>query len=83
MAAIGDVQYRHGHCAASREAFQMALKCGGSPDNPFLRLRLGRCLFELGNRQEAAHWLAGVYLLEGRKLFADEDPKYLEFVKSR
>jgi tetratricopeptide (TPR) repeat protein len=83
MAAIGDVRYHQGDFAASRQAFMMALKCGGSPDNPFLRLRLGQCLFELGDRQEAANWLAGAYLLEGKKLFADDDPKYLEFIKAQ
>jgi tetratricopeptide (TPR) repeat protein len=83
MAAIGDVQFQRGHFAASRQALMTALKCGGSPDNPFLRLRLGQCLFELGDRQEAANWLAGAYLLEGKGLFAQDDPKYLEFVKAQ
>lgn len=83
MAAIGDVQYFQGRFVASLDAFMMALICGGSPDNPFLRLRLGQCLFEIGNRQEAANWLAGAYLLKGKKLFADDDPKYLEFIKAK
>jgi tetratricopeptide (TPR) repeat protein len=83
MAAIGDAHYHEGDFAASRAAFMTAVKCGGSPDNPFLRLRLGQCLFELGDRQEAANWLAGAYLLEGNKLFADDDPKYLEFIKAQ
>jgi hypothetical protein len=51
--------------------------------NPFLRLRLGQCLFESGDRQDAANWLAGAYLLEGKKLFADDDPQYLEFIKAQ
>jgi tetratricopeptide (TPR) repeat protein len=55
MATIGDVQYHQGNFAASRRAFLTALKCGGSPDNPFLRLRLGQCLFELGDRRETAN----------------------------
>jgi hypothetical protein len=40
-------------------------------------------MFELGETAEAANWLAGAYLLEGTKLFAQEDPKYLEFIKSK
>ena len=82
MAAVGDAEFQRGDFAASRQALMTALKCGGSPDNPFLRLRLGQCLFELGDRQEAANWLAGAYLLEGQELFAHDDPKYLEFVKA-
>lgn len=82
MAAIGDANFFQGEIAAAREAFVTAVKCG-SPDNPFLRLRLGQCLFELGEMQEAANWLTGAYLLEGKKIFAEDDPNYLDFVKSQ
>jgi hypothetical protein len=56
---------------------------GGPIGNPFLRLRLGQCMYELGETDEAANWLAGAYLLEGKELFSQDDPKYLEFIKSR
>lgn len=60
-----------------------AMKCDGATGNPYLRLRLGQCLFELGEMREAANWLSGAYLLEGKKIFAEDDPKYLEFVKDK
>lgn len=50
---------------------------------PFLRLRLGQCLFELRELEEAANWLGGAFLLEGTKIFAESDPKYLAFVKPK
>ncbi len=60
-----------------------AMQCAGATANPFLRLRLGQCLFELGELAKAANWLAGAYLEEGPKLFAEDDPKYLAFIKSK
>ncbi len=59
------------------------IKCDGATANPFLRLRLGQCLLELGELNEAANWLAGAFLLEGNKIFDDDDPKYLDFIKSK
>ena len=61
----------------------MAMRCDGATANPFLRLRLGQCLFELGELDEAANWLAGAFLEEGTKIFAEDDPKYLAFIKSK
>jgi hypothetical protein len=55
----------------------------GATSNPFLRLRLGQCLYELGEMKEAANWLAGAYLMEGQAIFAEDSPKYLEFVRSK
>ena len=37
----------------------------------------------MGETDEAANWLAGAYLLEGQELFSQDDPKYLEFIKSQ
>jgi tetratricopeptide (TPR) repeat protein len=85
LAAIGDARFQRGEFAAGRHAFMTAMRCDyGEPlANPFLRLRLGQCMFELGEMREAANWLAGAYLLEGTKLFAEDDPKYLAFIKSQ
>jgi hypothetical protein len=85
LAAIGDVHFFREDFAAGRDAFMTCMNCpeGEPMANPFLRLRLGQCLFELGETVEAANWLAGAYLLEGKGLFFQDDPKYLEFIKSR
>jgi len=83
QSGIGDAHFYRGDFALARQAFMRVLRCGGEPDNPYLRLRLGRCLFEMGERQEAANWLTGAYLFEGKKIFADDDPKYLEFIKAQ
>jgi hypothetical protein len=66
-----------------RNLLVTAMKCDGATANPFLRLRLGQCLFELGELDEAANCLAGAFLQEGTKVFAADDPKYLVFIKSK
>ncbi len=85
LAAIGDARFHQRDFAASRDAFMTAMRCSfGEPlGNPYLRLRLGQCMYELGETKEAANWLAGAYLSEGTKLFAHDDPKYLAFIKSQ
>jgi hypothetical protein len=50
-------------------------------ENPFLRLRQGQTLFELGDEGRALEELAAAYMLEGSEIFAGEDPKYFAFVK--
>jgi hypothetical protein len=62
---------------------QHAFRCGAELTDPLLRLRLGQALYELGDEREAANWLAPVYLTGGRALFADDDPKYLEFFRGK
>jgi tetratricopeptide (TPR) repeat protein len=83
LAAVADCHFHLGNWEACHDAMQHALRAGASVGNPFVRLRLGQSLYELGNQHEAANWLVPVYLAEGRKPFEDDDPKYLEFFRSR
>jgi hypothetical protein len=46
-------------------------------------LRLGQCMYELGEHREAANWLTMAFLSEGKKLFEGDDPKYLAFTKAQ
>lgn len=82
LAAIADAHFFLGDFSAMRQPLMTAIRCDGATANPFLRLRLGQCLFEMGETSEAANWLVGAYLLEGTKIFANDDPKYLVFIKS-
>jgi len=82
LGAPGDAHFLAGDYKAGREVLMRAVNaCADAAGNPFIRLRLGQCLFELGEQREAANWLAGAYVMEGNKLFEDDDPKYLAFVK--
>jgi hypothetical protein len=83
LAAIADCCFYLGDWEGCRRAVQHAFRCGEDLSNPFLRMRLGQSLYEMGDDQEAANWLVPVYLLEGRKPFEGEDPKYLESFQNR
>jgi len=83
LAAIADVHFVRHDFAAMRIPLMTAMQCEGATANPFLRLRLGQCLFELGELEEATNWLAGAFLSEGKKIFAEDDPKYVAFIKSK
>ena len=45
--------------------------------NPFIHLRLGQCLYELGEVEVASDHLEQAYMNGGGKLFQNETPKYL------
>ena len=83
LAAIGDANFLSGDFQAGRDNLASAMHCPDAIGNPFFHLRLGQCQFELGNQDRAADELARAFLLEGEELFAQEDPKYLAFVKSQ
>src|SRR5262249_5424760 len=83
LAAIADSNFAVGEWAACRDAVQHAFQCGADPANPFLRLRLGQALFELGEMAEAENWFVLAFLAEGPSLFADDDPKYLASFRSK
>jgi tetratricopeptide (TPR) repeat protein len=83
LTAMGDAQFHAGKWAPARLALMAAARDCGGVDNPFVRLRLGQVLFEEGDLDEAANWLAPAFLSEGSNLFANEDPKYLAFLKSK
>lgn len=82
LSGIGDMQFQLGEYLEARDAIMAVMKAfDAAPGNPFLRLRLGQAMFELGEEKEAASWLAGAYLSEGIAIFEDADPKYLAFIK--
>jgi hypothetical protein len=83
LAAIADSHFHLGEWEECRRTVQHAFQCGEDVINTFWRLRLGQSLYELGDEQEASNWLMPVYLQEGREPFEGEDPKYLEFFRTK
>jgi hypothetical protein len=79
MASIGDAHFQAGRPAEAFEALMSAHSSGlTDPDpNPFILLRLGQSLCQLGRTAEAVQYLAQGYMLGGAELFEGEDPKYL------
>ena len=80
LAAIGDAHFLAGRFDKAANVLMSALVADapGAVGNPFIHLRLGQSLFELGNSdRRAMDELARAYMGAGRKIFAEEDPKYL------
>ena len=80
LTAIGDTYYRLGQYEQGKEALLSAQHCQNIDDNPFVNLRLGQCLFELGEHGAARRALNRAYTLGGSELFQPEDKKYREMI---
>lgn len=83
LAAIGDACFLGGFFTTSMEALNYSMQCPGGRGNPFLHLRLGQCALELGQDDVASDNLARAYMLEGKEIFAQDDAKYFEFLKTK
>lgn len=83
MAAIGDGCFGLEDFEQGRKALAFGMQCPDGLGNPFMHLRLGQCEYELGNLDRAADELARAYLQEGKKIFSNDDQKYLDFVKAK
>lgn len=83
LLSVGDAYFRMNDFPAGAE---ILLDAWNSPDgntNPFLSLRLGQCLMELGQFDAAANALEDAFRGAGEAIFEDEDPKYLRFVRTK
>lgn len=81
FASIGEA-WRTGEDAVSAlAAFEEAFRCPDGPENPFIRLGLGKCLYDVGRKESAMEHLAEAYRLEGEEIFAEGDELYLEALK--
>ena len=83
MMAVGDVYFERRDYVAASETLQESLKFPDGESHPFILLRLGQSLFELGNLDRAAEAFEAAYRQHGIELFADEDPKYLDFLRTQ
>jgi tetratricopeptide (TPR) repeat protein len=83
LVSAADAHFRLKEYDAGADLLLDALDYPNGDANPFLLLRLGQCLFELNQLDDAADALEEAFRLGGDSLFADEDPKYLSFVKTQ
>ena len=83
LGAIGDANFHNEDYTAGRDNLSLAMHCPEGIGNPFLHLRLGQCQFELDQLEPAADELTRAYMGAGEEIFADEDPKYFAFLKTR
>lgn len=78
---LGDVAFFEGNYQTALRTYGGALRLPGGADNPYLHLRLGESLLELGDERNAALALARAYEAGGDLIFSDEDPRYLNFLR--
>ena len=83
LAAIADAAFLSGYQTSAREALQYAMTCPQALGNPFLHLRYGQVLLDAGELDAAADELMRAYMSEGPEIFAAEDSRYLDFLKTR
>lgn len=79
LVAKGDALFQSGQFESARQQFVLAL-ANGAQGNPFVQLRFGQALAELGDVNRAKEWLASAWVSEGDEIFEDEDPKYIRLV---
>ena len=83
LMAAGDVYFERRDYVTASDTLREALEYPDGEGNPFIWLRLGQCLFEIGNLNGAADALETAFRMNGDELFADEDPKYINFLKTQ
>ncbi|MBO9728103.1 MAG: hypothetical protein J7623_05640 [Chitinophaga sp.] len=82
-ASIGDMLFFKGDFAAAAPAFYEALNGPDAHAIGFVQLRLGECLYELKDETKALEHLMRAYMLEGVEIFAEEDSRYFDFLKTK
>ncbi|HEY9256467.1 hypothetical protein [Chitinophaga sp.] len=82
-ASIGDMLFLKADYAAAANSFFDALNGPDAQAIGFVQLRLGECLYEEKQEEQALEHLLRAYMLEGAEIFAEEDSKYLDFLRAR
>ncbi len=83
LMAAGDVYFEKRDFLAASQTLRESLDSPDGKTNPFILLRLGQSLFEIADLDGAADALEAAFQQYGEGLFEDEDPKYLDFVKTQ
>ena len=82
-AGIGDAHFMMDQFPEMIDPLEQAKKCPGGLGNPFIHLRLGQGYLELNHHDQAADELMRAYMAAGAEIFEDDDPRYLDFLKTR
>ncbi len=82
-ATLGDAHFALADYKNAKIALFDALSGPDGNTNPFVLLRLGQSLLELGESAQARRWLAQAHMLEGDALFQQEPAHYLRFLQER
>ena len=82
QAGAGDAYFFAGNYQEAYDHFSLALRSAGGMDTGFVWLRIGQSMFELKlDEKKTLDALLSAYMMEGEKIFDDEDEKYFNFLK--
>ena len=79
LSSMGDAQWLAGAHDRGIDTWRDALLYGGL-GNPFVHLRRGQTLYELGEQEEAANELFRALLIAGEEIFETEPEIYWQFI---
>lgn len=79
--AIGDTYYITCEYEKAKQYFYDALNCPDALANSFILLRLGESLYECEEYDKAQEYLLKAFMIEGYKIFYEEDDKYFDLIK--
>ncbi|WP_133680901.1 tetratricopeptide repeat protein [Paludibacterium purpuratum] len=79
--AIADAHFFAGQFDAAVAELDFALTCPGGLINPYIDLRMGQCLLELGQTDEARECLSDALAEAGEEIFEGEESKYLALAR--
>ncbi|EAQ77178.1 hypothetical protein DSM3645_13088 [Blastopirellula marina DSM 3645] len=82
LAAKADVHFARQQYAEAAAVLTRAAMCPDGLGNPLLHLRMGQAQFELGDKSRAGNEFTMAYMAAGADIFEDEDPKYLDYLKT-
>lgn len=79
-ASIGDAHYQLGDFSSARDALFDALNGPDGQENPFVHYRLGQTELALNNEKAGIDELLKAYMLDGDKIFLEEEdgPVFLQ-----
>lgn len=80
-ATIGDAYFMKEDYQQAADSFYDAYN--GNVKSPFINLRLGQCLFELGQLEKAEDFLMRAYMLDGLEIFQGDGEKYLAHMRTK
>ena len=82
LTALGDAYFAKSDFQNGEQALLSALHCPDAKGNPIIHLRLGQCLYELGNTEAARLQFQHAIDSGGKALFEREDEKYIRAMEA-
>lgn len=81
LVSMGDVMLLEGNYKQAQNYYFDAMNCDGRIANPYVLFNLGKCFYLQNNFERAKDYLIKTYMMDGMKLFFDDDKKYFALIE--